>query len=377
MNVMRPPGPVTLVIEHLRGGGAERNMLRLAGALHARGIEITVVAVDASERVSAWVPPDVDVLDLARTKLESAILPLARLIRTSRPRAVISAGSAVNVITVMARSLARSSARVIVTERNTQSSQRADAVTLRRRHITPALMRRTYRRANAIVAVSDGVADDLARFLHIDRSDIITIPNPIVHDDFADKESQPLPAPWNRRVGDAELVLSAGRLVAHKDHETLLRAFAHVRESRVNVKLAILGEGEEGGRLRQLVEDLALGEYVLFPGFQENPFPWMHRATVFALTSQYEGLPTVLIEALACGARVVATDCPSGPAEILDGGRWGSLVPVADVDATAQALTKELDSGRWPVRPDVAVDPYRTGTVVDQYLSVLERTTRT
>src|SRR3954452_14198277 len=208
-------------------------------------------------------------------------------------------------------------------------------------------MRRAYGQGDAVVAVSDGVADALARVTGLPRGLIRTIHNPVVGPELEALSREPVAHPW-LAPGQPPVVLSAARLTVQKDLPTLLRAFALLRARRA-VRLLILGdlptpERTEAsiGELRDLAYRLGVAADVELPGFVENPYAWMARASLFALSSAYEGFGNVLVEAMACGCPVVSTDCPSGPAEILDGGRYGPLVPVGDAEALAEAMARVL-----------------------------------
>jgi glycosyltransferase involved in cell wall biosynthesis len=165
--------------------------------------------------------------------------------------------------------------------------------------------------------------------------------NPIVTDELLAMSRAPVDHPWCA-AGAPPVILAVGRLTEQKDFPNLIRAYARLRQRR-SVRLVILGEGEARGELEDLIARLGLAEDVYLPGFVDNPFAWMRQARLFALSSRWEGLPSVLIQAMACGAQVVSTDCPSGPAEILEDGRWGRLVPVGDPEALAAAMDAALD----------------------------------
>ncbi|NLO89188.1 MAG: glycosyltransferase, partial [Clostridia bacterium] len=188
----------------------------------------------------------------------------------------------------------------------------------------------------AVVAVSQGVADDLVKTTGLMRELIKVIYNPIVTPELLEKAKESIGHPWFK-PGQPPVILSAGRLTAAKDFPTLIHAFARVRAERL-ARLMILGEGEERPNLESLVRELGLESDVSMPEFVENPYAYMARAAVFVLSSAWEGFGNVLVEAMAVGTPVVSTDCPSGPAEILEGGKWGKLVPVGDVEKLAKAL---------------------------------------
>ena len=166
------------------------------------------------------------------------------------------------------------------------------------------------------------------------------------------------------------MVLGVARLVYQKDISTLIRAFAILRKQHAT-RLVILGEGGERQALTELIEELGIGRDVALPGFVRNPYNYMRAAGVFALSSRWEGLPTVLVEALACGTRVVSTDCPSGPAEILEHGKWGSLVPVGRPEVLAAAMGDALERPALDPRLDCALRRFGVEKPADEYLKIL------
>ena len=203
------------------------------------------------------------------------------------------------------------------------------------------LARWLYPRAEAIVGVSDGVARDVERCFALPAGRVRTIYNPIVDATLAERAAAVCPHPWFT-AGDVPVLVTVGRLHPQKDHAGLLEAVRRVREKRP-VRLVIFGEGPERDRLEALRRQLGLEQAVDLPGVTDNPYAAMSRAALFVLSSRFEGLPTVLVEALACGCPAVATDCPDGPAEILDRGRYGQLVPVGDAVGLAEAILTALD----------------------------------
>jgi glycosyltransferase involved in cell wall biosynthesis len=227
-------------------------------------------------------------------------------------------------------------------------------------------MRRAYPNADAIVAVSDGVADDLATLLGIDRIRISRIYNPVVTPRLSILAERPLNHPWFAPT-QPPVVLGAGRLIKQKDFVTLIHAFSIVHKRRP-ARLLIIGEGDDRQSLQALVKQLGLEADVALPGYVENPFQYMRRAAVFVLSSRWEGLPTVLLEAMACGTPVVSTDCPSGPREILEGGRHGMLVAMGEPLLLARAIETQIEGPAIPTAiqrarsfsVEAAVDRYRT-----------------
>jgi glycosyltransferase involved in cell wall biosynthesis len=205
----------------------------------------------------------------------------------------------------------------------------------------PNFMRHCFPWADEIVAVSEGVADDFAAVTGLERSRIKTIYNPVISTTLVEKAKEPVDHPWFA-PGQPPVILAIGRLTKQKNFPTLIRAFDSLRKKRP-VHLMILGEGEERMALEGLIQQLGLDDSVSLPGFLDNPYAYLSRAGVFVLSSEWEGLPTVLIEALAVGVPVVSTDCKSGPREILDDGKYGQLVPVGDSATLAEAIGKALN----------------------------------
>jgi glycosyltransferase involved in cell wall biosynthesis len=232
----------------------------------------------------------------------------------------------------------------------------------------PRLVGRFYPWADGIVAVSQGAADDLARTARLPKDRIQVVHNPIVTPELREMAAARLDHPWFE-AGAPPVLLAVGRLAPQKDFGTLIRAFERVRRSRP-ARLMILGDGPERDALEALAAEVGLESAVDLPGRIVNPFPYMVRADAFVLSSRWEGLPSVLIEALFCGVPVVATDCPSGPREILAGGKHGLLVPVGDVEALARGIESALD-GEIPRPAPSSWEPYEQETVVRRYLDVL------
>jgi glycosyltransferase involved in cell wall biosynthesis len=296
---------------------------------------------------------------------------LVRYLRRERPQVLLSAMTDMNLAALWARRLARVPTELVISE-HINLSQSVQAAFNRRKwryRFLPPLLARTYPWAEAIIAVSIGVADDLSTLAEIPRERILTIYNPVVTPDLEEKSRALCDHPWFA-PGSPPVLLAVGRFTAQKDLPTLLRAFARVRRIRP-VRLLLLGEGEERTKLEALVRELGVAADVALPGFVLNPFPYMARAAMLVLSSLHEGLAMVVIEALACGCPVVSTDCPSGPAEILEGGRYGALVPVGDVEAMAKAIHAALDGTHDPELLKTRAAEFSLERAAERYLAVL------
>jgi glycosyltransferase involved in cell wall biosynthesis len=267
------------------------------------------------------------------------VAALLRYVRRERPDAVLAFLNYPNFALLLASRLAPRETRWLVSVRNHVSTSSANARSRWNRSI-PDLMRRCFHFADRVVAPSQGVADDIVDITGLPRERVRVIHNP-VSSDVPLLAKAPVAHPFFEEAGVPVLV-AAGKLKPQKDFETLLRAFRIARDARP-MRLIILGEGDPTA-LRALAVELGVAADVDWPGHVENPYAWFRRASVYVLSSAWEGFPNVLVEALACGCPVVSTDCPSGPAEILDGGRHGKLVPVGAAGDLAKAILETLET---------------------------------
>ena len=358
---------IAFLMPALRGGGVQRQYINLAREFLRRGLHVDMILLDASD--SAYTDlPAWNLVDLRTRRISASLPALNRALRSLRPDVLISAQTPLNALALISRSIVGAPPRVMVTEHNhlTTASQNTSRLGDRMR---PLMARWLYPRADWIVSVSAGVADDLARAGRIPRGRIHVIYNSLDLDDIRRKAAEPLEHPWFAG-GAPPVILAVGRLYKQKDYPVLLEAFAKLRSRRV-ARLLILGEGEERSKLEEQVQRLGLTRDVEMPGFAANPFAYMARAKLFALSSEWEGFAIVLTEALACGTPAVSTDCPSGPREILADGKFGRLVPVGDADALAAAMEAALDA---PPPRELLLGRARDFSVehvADEYLKVL------
>jgi len=371
MMTMKPnDAPIALFTATMGGGGAERAVVRLATGLAERGYATDLVLArdDDDAGYLAELSDRVRVIRLGAPHALLASRALVRYLRRERPQALLAALDYINVIALAATRLSRTGTRVVVCEHNTLSVQSRNS-SQRRERLLPALVRHTYLWADEIVAVSDGVADDLASTAALARERVTVINNPVIVPGMIEMARRPCEHPWLRPGHAVPVALAVGRLTPQKGFDTLIRAFAEVRRCR-DARLLILGEGPERGRLEGVIADAGLAQDVQLAGWVENVYAYLSRADAFVLSSRWEGLPTVLIEALFCAVPIVATDCPSGSSQILDGGRFGRLVPVEDVAALAAALHDAYD-GKVHRAGAESWRRYELDVVVDHYLDVL------
>lgn len=343
---------IAILVSSWPRGAIQRLMRNLATEFAAAGHRVDLLA-PRGQPPAEGLPPDVRLLELAprlvalpgvwrhkRWFVPLALPALAAYLKRERPAALLSGGEWPNVVSLLGRRLAGGATRVVVSEHIHVGASTAGAAQRKRRELLPRLMARLYPRADAVVAVSEGVRQDLLGRFPLPPALVRTVYNPVITPALLAARDAPLDDLWFA-PGAPPVLINVAQLRVQKDQATLLRAFARLR-ARQPARLLILGEGNRRPALETLARELGIAADVRLAGFVPNPLAYVRRARLFVLSSAWEGLPTVLIEALACGCPVVSTDCPSGPAEILDGGRYGALVPVGDVEALAAAMEAAL-----------------------------------
>jgi glycosyltransferase involved in cell wall biosynthesis len=337
---------IAVFLMDLRGGGAERVMLSLAAGLSDCGFKVDLVLVQSIGEYLGEVPDRVRVVNLGCDRLIQGLPAFKAYLQQHRPRAILSALEDTNIVAILAKHWAGVGSQLIVTVHNQLSQEVKHAQNWKRR-VVPYLLRWIYPGADAVVGVSQGVVEDLWQ-LGLSRSRTHAIYNPIVTPKFfaqiGDQPSHPWFAP-----GQPPVILGVGRLNQQKDFVTLIQAFAQLRQRR-SARLMILGEGSERAHLEALVQDLGLQAAVCLPGFVADPYAYMQAAAMLVLSSAWEGFGNVLVEAMAVGTPVVSTNCPSGPAEILQDGVYGHLVAVGNAEAMAMAMEQTLQQAVLPHR---------------------------
>lgn len=332
---------IAILLPDLRGGGAERVSLDLAHEFARQGHAVEFVLMRVEGELLGEAQAAFPVVDLGTSRVRKVPSTLSHYLRRNRPDAVIVAMWPLTVLAPLARALSGHSCKVLVSEHNTLSIQygswgRAHNLLMR---ISMAL---GYRFADVRVGVSAGVARDIAQLAWMSDDRFAVIHNPVAHrPEPALQALAVAQALW--KVPSGARILTVGSFKVQKNHPLLLRAIAKIAELS-NARLMFLGAGAGEGALRALAAELGIAGQVIFAGFHPDPTPFYRTADLFVLSSDYEGFGNVIVEALACGTPVVSTNCPSGPSEILEGGRYGILVPVGDVDALANAIGTALSN---------------------------------
>lgn len=345
---------LAIFMPSLRGGGAERVVVNLISEMINYCEDIDLVLVRAEGPYLHQVPESVRIVNLGSSSVFLSLPKLVCYLRRERPKFLLSIMDHCNIVALVARLLSCVPVKVLISIHNTLSRATLYEKNVRGKLI-PVLARVLYRYADKIIAVSQGVADDLRRVFKTELTNLTVIYNPVIMPELF---KMAVSSEGNQHIisSNDKIVLGVGRLSHAKDFKTLIRAF-HVVSHHADAKLIILGEGEERPFLEDLIRELRLADKVFLAGFTKNPYSIMKAASVFVLSSIYEGLPTVLIEALALELPVVSTDCESGPKEILESAGVGVLVKIGDIKGMADAILASLngentpctDSDKWKI----------------------------
>jgi len=362
------PQKVAILISFSGDGGVEKMVSNLASGFLERGIQVDFVLIKSQGEHVNLIPSGAQVIKLGASSSLGSLPWLVKYLRRYRPAAVLAAKDRAGRVAVLARKLSGVSTRIVL-RLGMHLSESLKGKNRLQKALRYYPARWFYPMADAIVCVSRGVVEDLVQITGMSYSRFRVVPNPVVTPDLHRLASEPLPDSWFADSGIPR-ILAVGRLTRQKGFLTLLQAFARIYQEK-NCRLLILGEGPERPGLEAEIERLGLRDAVRMPGFAANPYSYMSRADLFVLSSIFEGSPNVLKEALALGTPVVATDCKSGPRDILQEGKYGPLVPIQSPDLLAGAMKQVLESP--PDRsflPD-AVSGYTIEASSSAYLEVL------
>lgn len=358
---------IAIFIPSLTGGGAERIMVNLANALIQEKIKVDLVLAKVEGPYINDVANGVNIVDLDSKRVLTSLPKLVRYLRKEKPASILAAMEHANIVALWATKIARVKTRVIMTVHNSLS-QIVNKSTMRGL-IYLSLIRLFYPFANAVVVVSKEARKDFLKMTNLDSQNVKVIYNPVVTSEIYKKSKVLVEHPWFA-PGEPPVILGVGRLSKQKDFSTLLKAFAIVR-NQLKARLLIIGEGSERRNLEKLADELGCKDDVDLHGFVHNPYAYMAQATVFVLSSAWEGLPTALIESLAIGIPVISTDCPSGPREILQNGKYGILVPIGEPGQLAVSIMEVIQDKKVPTYTANAVAPFTLDASVNKYLRVL------
>jgi hypothetical protein len=362
-------GRVAIFIPTFGDGGVERMLVNTARGISELGVAVDFIINRANAPYLHHLPASVQLIELDTDNQRERYTQFQSYLERVRPSVVLSAKTKDDMLALEAKRSTQSETRFFLRPGTTMSERlRAKGANPLKRFITYRRLRKLFLQADGVVAVSEGVADDISHITTLPRDRIHVIRNPNITPEMYDLAAQDPDHPWAEK-GGPPLIVGMGGLRRQKDFSSLIRAFALVREQRP-CRLLILGQGRQRDKLVQLAADLGVESDVALPGFSHNPYAILSRSALFVLSSLWEGSPNVLTEALALGVPVVATDCPSGPIEITQKGQYGPLVPVGDVEAMAKAMIQMLDDPPDPVFLKQATAEYTMEKSARHYLRV-------
>lgn len=351
----------------LGGGGATRSNLKIASALADKGFKVHLVTGSLLSQEEPHLPSSIVRRKLNFSKTVFSVLPLVKYIKEERPDVIISGLLQNNIALGIAKLISRSNTKVVFTDRVAPTVEIENKKGFLHR-ILPTLMRVFYPQANCLVSVSKGTADDVLSIVPSVKSKIKVIYNPAVTAEKIEKSYDAVLHDWIH--ADVPLIVGVGRLEPQKDYITLIDAFNKVHKIKP-CRLLIIGEGSQRASLEEKINSLELNELISMPGFIANPHPYLRNSDLFVLSSAWEGLPNVLLEAMAYGTSVISTDCLSGPSEILESGRLAPLVPVGDVDAMAQAMISVLDNPQDPEKLIARANMFNEEQSIKSYVELI------
>jgi glycosyltransferase involved in cell wall biosynthesis len=346
-------------------GGLGNVTITLAETMRKRGISAEIWVLNDSQESILDTP--VPIRPISSTRATFSLLKLISLINTVKPGSILSASYHLNCFVIIAKMISFISPHLVIAE-HTSLANALETLSWYRRFLSRVAIATLYRFSDTLVAVSDDVARQMEKYALLPKNTAITIYNPVISDELYRKSNLFFSHPFFE--ANANLFLSVGRISKEKDFPTMIAAFAETLQVKPS-RLIIAGDGPEMGMLEKLVEDLNLTEHVALLGHVNNPYPLYKFADVFVLSSLREGLPTVLIEALALGCKVVSTDVRSGPREILRGGALGKLVPASDIKSLAKAMIESVKKGGKKIPSNQEMQQYGVNFAVDRYVKAL------
>lgn len=363
------PKKLLCFLSDLDGGGAQRTMVNIVNQL-AKGPDLEIVFVVAHCRGNGqkWVNENIQLIDLACPRLRRSLFKLVKAINNEKPDIVFSTMLDSNVIATFATRLSSQGPKLVLRESNSHRA-RNDLGAIRKQ-----LAGWAYRQADKVIALSNGVADEILEDCNVARGNLLTLPNPVDVGRIKEKviAARQNDAPFSK---DRPTLISIGRLTTQKNFDLLISAFAQIK---TDANLIILGEGPDRKALERQVEKLQLFDKVVLPGFVENPEAWLAHADAFVLSSQWEGFGHVIVEAMACNTAVIATDCPHGPRDIITNGKDGILVPMGDKDALSRTMDKVLQSkdlrGKLSSEGSQRAEAFELNAIVESYKKTLLET---
>jgi len=361
---------IAFVLATFSPGGSQSVMVTLANGLAGKGWKVDMVTMAAKGPFLDKLKPTVNVVDLKTRRVSRSVNKLRGYFDEHKPDVIISSQVHTNVIVAVSNRFSKSRAKLILRESSSPYSQYKEGDWLKKLIYWGAFF--SYPFADHYVGQSYGLTNELLNFYRIDARKIDTIGNPIISTDLFEQAKESGDHNWlNENI---PIILSMGRFSIVKDFPTLIKAFAKVRKQQM-CRLIILGDEDQSAsdlkdELVKLTKELGIEKDVDFPGFKNNPFPYVRDAKVYVLSSLHEALPGALIQAMALGCKLVSTDCPTGPREVLGNGKFGLLVPVGDVDKMADAIASQLNNNTNAIGD---TSKFTEAYIISEYQAMIER----
>lgn len=358
----------------LGGGGAERTVIQLANSFAEQGLDIHLAVCNLNGEKAKLLPevsPKIELVDFNCCRVMNSITPLKIKMKAEKYDCLVATQTHTNIIAGIARKLAGVKTRLIFREVSTPSKNiKLQGIA---KFVLKSLVNWTYPMAQQVVCVSKGVESDFRDYYDYKKNNLSTIYNPVLEDTYFEKLKAPVTHQFFNETN--KVILAVGRLTEAKNFGFLIRSFKALYDQHPDTRLLILGEGELRVDFEALVAELGLKDVVDLPGFDSNPYAYFKYASLFVLSSNWEGLPGVLIQALASKVKVVSTDCPSGPMEILNNAKFGLLVECNDQAGLTQAMQKAIFADYVQYLDndfEAHIHQFHKQTVLKQYLRMME-----
>lgn len=349
---------VAFILPSFRGGGAEKITTTLINNLEG-DYERQIYVLENYGPYKKKLQDDVEIIDLEEKRASRSFFKILNLIKREKPDIIFSTFSHLNVIVILAVLFSFSNTKIIIREPNTPSVK-LNELSLWKKNILVRLIRVLYKKADVIISQCEEMKQDMCSVYNLDKMRITRIYNPLEIDNI--REEIGFTSPYSTR--DKINIVASGRLTRQKGFDSLIKAFSIVQNEIDNICLTILGEGELREELEELVHELNLKDKVILKGYVKNPYPYYHYSDLFVLSSRWEGFPNSLLEALACGTRVVSTRCKSGPNEILKNVSLARLVKVDDIEEMAFKIKEVL---QLPKKFDENILQFDVEKVINEY----------
>lgn len=362
---------IAFLLSDLKGGGAQKMVINLANWFAHKGYKTELVLFNNTGKYNNLVADNVAIRNLKTSRTLYGIRPLSHYLKKENPDILFSAIYHVNIIAIFSSLLARTKTKTIVSERNHFTRSLLDKIFLEK-VFWSFLLRIFYPFSDYIIGISDGVCDDLkgklpARAHH----KIETIYNPVVTDNFKKNSQRGVKDIFPKSSGVK--LITSGRMVLQKDYPTLLKAFQLYQNKNNNAHLVILGDGPLKDELKSLAKKLNIGDNVTFAGFVEEPLAYIKQADIFVMTSAWEGFCNVIVEALFCGLKIVVTDCPSGPSEILKEGQFGTLCTVGNPSSIAKSIENTVEKKVKPEAQKKRALDFHVDSIGEHFLKCFQK----